>query len=580
MSEEARKQALLELARRELARRQQPAPTAGQQARDIGMSILDNVVGFGEIDTPGERFGATIRDGINAMESGARSTLATFADMPGILSNLMASGAARGAEAMGVPAPVAGAAQEIIRRRGPFGSGTSVRDAVNAATGDSLNYEPQTQVGRYSRTVGEFLPGAGGGFLPYALVPGVLSEAAGQATEGMTFPERLPVIGGSDVEPYARTGSALIGPTVYNAARGIITPNPADPARVAAANRLNAEGINTTAGQRTGNRGLTFREEAATRTGDVIANQDEQFTAAALRRINARDPETLGPATRATPEVLRQAKKDIGELFDEVAEGVSFKADNALVSSMDDAAKTYANMTNKAQSAPIVTNTLNKIKEALRTGQPISGRQYQAWRSELSEATVGGGALGNAAQRYIDALDDAVERSLTDPDLIAKYGRARQEWRDFLAIRNAVSMAGENTAAGIISPRQMRGQVASGSGRSSYATGQRDLGNLTRDANAVLPRITDPQQDRLMARAATDIAGSGGVSGGLAFALTQDPQIAAMAGAGGILAPVLANRAVGSPVLQRYLANQLVTGRNAPMSSGLMASALSGLLNQ
>lgn len=552
-----------------------------QGTRSLGMSILDNVVGIGEVDTPGERAGVMVRDSINAMESGARSTLATLADVPGLLKNLMASGVTRGAEALGVPAPVGEAAREIIRARGPFGGGTSVRDAVNAATGGSLNYEPQTQPGQYARTVGEFLPGAAGGFVPYALVPGILSEAAGQATEGMTFPERLPVVGGADVEPYARTGAALLGPTIYNAARGAITPNPADPARIAAARRLEAEGVQTTAGQRTGNRALTFKEEGARRTGDIIASQDEQFTAAALRRINARDPATGQPATRATPEVLRQAKRDIGSLFDEVAEGVSIRADDDLVNRMQSVADDYAELTAKSNIAPVVNNVLEKVKKALAEGAEITGEQYQAWRSQLSNASTSSDTqLANAAKGYLAALDDALARSIDDPELVAKYARARREWRDFLAIRDAASMAGENTAAGIISPRQLRGQVASGSNRSSYATGERDLGNLTRDANAVLPRITDPQQDRLMARTVSDIAGSGGASGALAYALTRDPNIAAMAGTAGIIAPALANRAVGNPVLQRYLSNQLMTGRNAPMSQGLMASALAGLLQQ
>jgi len=66
-------------------------------------------------------------------------------------------------------------------------------------------HEPQTTAGKYARTVGQFAPGAiagPGGFarrvVTQAILPGIASEAAGQATEG------------SAAEPYARAGAALL----------------------------------------------------------------------------------------------------------------------------------------------------------------------------------------------------------------------------------------------------------------------------------------------------------------------------------------------------------------------------------
>ena len=66
-------------------------------------------------------------------------------------------------------------------------------------------YKPQTVLGEYAKTVGQFAAGAlagpGGVARKAALtvVPGVVSEAAGQATKGSEF------------EPYARMGGALLG---------------------------------------------------------------------------------------------------------------------------------------------------------------------------------------------------------------------------------------------------------------------------------------------------------------------------------------------------------------------------------
>jgi hypothetical protein len=82
--------------------------------------------------------------------------------------------------------------------------------AANAVgLGDVLAHKPQTPAGRYAETVGEFIPGAVAGpvsgarqlaanVIKYAAVPGIASEAAGQATEGTGW------------EPLARAGAAVV----------------------------------------------------------------------------------------------------------------------------------------------------------------------------------------------------------------------------------------------------------------------------------------------------------------------------------------------------------------------------------
>jgi hypothetical protein len=83
------------------------------------------------------------------------------------------------------------------------GSG-DIQSAVEQRTGKF--YEPKTRAGRYAETVGSFVPsavGGPGGFarraLTQAVIPGIASEAAGEATAG------------TDLEPYARMGAAAAG---------------------------------------------------------------------------------------------------------------------------------------------------------------------------------------------------------------------------------------------------------------------------------------------------------------------------------------------------------------------------------
>lgn len=78
----------------------------------------------------------------------------------------------------------------------------SITKAIEGVTGEF--YKPQTTAGHYAETVGEFAPASllGPGSLArkavmQAAVPGVASEAAGQATQGTAL------------EPYARAGAGL-----------------------------------------------------------------------------------------------------------------------------------------------------------------------------------------------------------------------------------------------------------------------------------------------------------------------------------------------------------------------------------
>src|SRR5215204_5747883 len=86
--------------------------------------------------------------------------------------------------------------------RSPFGSdaigpgkhlpdGGAIVSAVESLFGGKLP-TPETTVGKYAGTVLENVPGAGRQLISQALIPGLASEAAGQATEGTMF------------EPFAR----------------------------------------------------------------------------------------------------------------------------------------------------------------------------------------------------------------------------------------------------------------------------------------------------------------------------------------------------------------------------------------
>ena len=539
-------------------------------------SILENVWGKGKADTPGEKAGQYINELGKSFIAGVGRGGAALADTPGA-----AFGFGANTIMDGIQKVTGGGEFTDAMRSSLTGSpldGSSAIEGARALTGGAVDYRGDSLPERIAGTAGEFAPGAalgGAGLLQYALAPAAASELAGDATEGKQIPDWFPFLGGKDAEPFARAGAAIAAPLGVSMAekglRKLVTPNPADPARVAAAGRLKAEGVDVTAGQKTGNQNLMYREDAAARTQGIVAGQDEQFTQATLKRIGV-------DAKRATPDVMGKAKDKIGDMFNGLAKRNNIDVDQPLIDGAVKAKATYEKMTNKNNIAPLIENTVNDIAEAARTGVPITGAKYQSMRSELVQASTGSeSALRNAAYAVRQSLDDAMGRTLEAKGAIEEiktYAKARQQWKDYLSLENAVSRAGEDTALGIINPRQVRGAAASQS-RASYVTGKNDLGNLARDGNAVMPRL--PQsgtQPRLAAQtiSAIQAAGTGPTAGGLAYALTQDPGIAAAAAMAGIVAPTARNAMSASRVGQGYLGNQLLAGpaRSQTSPTGLL----------
>ena len=108
-------------------------------------------------------------------------------------------------------------------RLSPFGfapTSETIHKVTNEGIGES--YQPKTVAGEYSRTVGQFAPGAviGPGSLgrkaAMAVVPAVASESAGQLTKGTA------------AEPYARAAAALAGGVMAAGrnANAVKTPKP------------------------------------------------------------------------------------------------------------------------------------------------------------------------------------------------------------------------------------------------------------------------------------------------------------------------------------------------------------------
>lgn len=347
--------------------------------------------------------------------------------------------------------------------------------------------------------------------------------------------------------PYLMAG---LGSVARRAASPFLT----SPERTQAAEALAREGVQTTAGQRTGSNSLRYAESelGGQAAQDFMDRQGEQFTAAALRRAGV-------TANRASPDVMDDAFRTIGQQFDDLASRNVVMPDADLARDLGATFREYQAMVPESHRAPVVMDTIKDIGAAMRGG-PLDGAAYQALRSRLDTAARSSARdpqLQSALYGIRNALDDGMERSIAaaNPGDMGAFREARRQYRNMLVLEKAGTAAGENAAQGLISPSSLRNATVSTQGRRNYARGKGDFADLARAGEAVLkPMPNSGTAGRLNAQNLG--LGLAGLFGAGAGTTTGDPTTAALGAAAGFFAPRLAGKALMNPTVQRYLSNQ------------------------
>lgn len=430
-----------------------------------------------------------------------------------------------------------------IRDQMPMGlrsTGVMTPD-VQAVTQQYLGptYEPKTRPGRYTRSVAEQVPGAvvgpGGlwGKLATAFFGGIGSEAGGELGAKFGHETAGRVIGGLAGGAAGAYGSNYL-------AGG---PGPREAAREANVATMQREGVPLTAGQQTGS---NFAKNLESELGggsyaDMLDAQKSAFTDATMRRLG----EAGGPAL---DENLAAARARIGGTFDQLAASTAVPFDQQLQNDLLSSATLYHEAA--PQVAPVVDNLMNRMGEmAARNGGVLAGDNYQSLMSTMGKvAKSADPATSEALMGFRNALDDAVERSLSGGQLQA-WQDARRQYANLLTVNRTMTGAGVEAANGMIDPGRLRTSISSGgNGPAAIAEGR---ANLTDLANAGVSTMKDMPGNsgtagRLAARAIPAAAG--------AALASSDPLSALGAGvAGGIVGPWLMGKAVMGPLGQSAL---------------------------
>jgi hypothetical protein len=438
-------------------------------------------------------------------------------------------------------------------------------------------------------TVGEVAGGVGTGLgamragatlmrsgmsLPQAILRGSVEGAAygglhgaGTAEGGMD--ERL-----AGAQSGAATG-AVVGGAVPVAARAIgatfskaAAPMNAPPERQAAVDILSREGVPVSAGQRSGSKALQYGEsflgDAPLAGGKATRAMDEQaeaFTNAIMKRA--------GASGRATPEALQATQDRLGSEFKALSARNTLRADTQMAQDLGRVLNEY-DIVLPSEQKKIVGNLASDLVERIKKGGgTLPGEEYQTLRSRLTKAANkaqnSDTQFADALRGMRDTLDDAMERSIAPNDAGA-WGAARQQYGNLKTIEKAAAAGGENAAAGLISPAQLRMATSQGaSNRSAYARGQGEFAELARAGNQImtpLPNSGTAQRNLL----------TGGVAGVGGMTALSNP----LMGAAMVAAPAVAGRALWSNAGQQYLSRQPISNVTRALIEQQMRGALQG----
>lgn len=164
---------------------------------------------------------ATGVDMVRSVPGGLANAAAGLGGFGGDMRELIAAGAGRVSGVFGGdPASNEAATRDAILKMQRFGgvpeapTSTQLRDEITKPFGGM--YEPKTTAGKYAETVATFAPnaiapGSAAARMARVLVPGIGSEAAGQAAKGSKW------------EPLARAGGALLGGIGEGIGEGVIS---------------------------------------------------------------------------------------------------------------------------------------------------------------------------------------------------------------------------------------------------------------------------------------------------------------------------------------------------------------------
>tara|TARA_R110000824_G_scaffold100858_1_gene239659 strand:- start:72 stop:1886 length:1815 start_codon:yes stop_codon:yes gene_type:complete len=511
---------------------------------------------------------STPQQALRAAEFGSRGFLDSASETVGALPELVSSGM----RSVGLPAPQAGYYPETIKQ-GLKSFGQTISAPVNYLLDGYFGAnEPQTAIDRMAYGSGRGAADAASFILPAAAV--AKAAKAGSKTQKIASTMAA--------QPILQTGAMAAGGAVQEAtdspglgiATSLAIPVAANIARRAVspfASQLSSNeqrlaqtakdaGIPLTSGQVTGSPTLRRTEQAFAQL-PFTSNPQAAVYDAQRKAFNRVVLEKAGiNADEATPAVIDDAFTSIGREFDDLAKVTVIKPDKKLIDDINEVAEEYGRRlpTDIKPVFQSYVDDFNNMQKAMRVPNAnvqIGGAEYQALSSQIKararQATASDPALRDALYGLSKKIDDALERS-AGPDLKNSWKDVRNRYRNLLVIDKAASAGTQADRASSNIPYSGLRSAVRQMDKSGYGRGRGDLNELSRVADFLgAQKIPDPGTAGMATTMGVLTGGGAGTLMG-ADLLTTGGMIAGM-----LAGPKLAQMGYQTPIMSRYLQNQL-----------------------
>lgn len=350
----------------------------------------------GQPDTPQQTveqpsgFGDTLADVGKSIVSKGAEGLIGLAGMPGDLVELGARGLDRATRGIG---SLMGSDIAPRADQSPLLGSGQIKNAVEGVTGQF--YEPQTTAGKYAGAVAEMAPAMLGGpeslatkFATRALVPGLASEGAGQATKGTA------------IEPIARVGGALLG--------GIGAAKALAPAKIAAPT---ADALDSAATAAYNHPTVAALELHPSSTAFAAGKITDSLNKKGFRQLTA--PQTfglvqelktpLGPTAKVAD--IQSVRTALGKVTGNFANPVEQAAASKAIKGIDDYLANLKPFDVAAGDAKKAASILNEAKGNYAASKRVSRLDDVDYRASLNAASAhSGGNINNATRVALKSI--------------------------------------------------------------------------------------------------------------------------------------------------------------------------------
>lgn len=461
------------------------------------------------------------------------------------------------------------------------------RETVREYIPDALRHEPQTVPGEIAYRVGRdgpmMMAGGGGTMVNRGL--SALGAAAGgyageQGAEYLNETFDIP----ESYRPYVELGGDIAGSVAGSMApsvvRNIVTPNPMTREREQLANLLDRSGVQTTAGQRTGNQNLHYKESqtGGTTYSNMIEEQKRQFSGGALQRGGIQNEQV------ASPRVLQDQRQRLGAEFDRL-QSHGLQPDSQLFSDLVHMRDGYYAVTPPQQRIGLIDDTIADLAAQAQRGVPLDGERVRRLGTGLRQARdrlrLNRPEDAEHIGDLIDVIDDAVERHIANvaPRDAGRYAEVRNLYRNLITLEEAAS----RKTSGVLSPDDLVAATKKTETRRGFSRG---FGPFNDYARAGKELMTEPPNSGTANRTLAKVPalaqfGNLPAMGGAALGYLAGNGPGAVVGAtmgAGVEAGI--NRLRMSPRVQEYLANQLARDWDTATGAGRRAAAAGGAATQ